>query len=72
MTKTLKADVYQPEPWERREVCFRKGATVKVIPADNLPDDSEIKYWIDESDPRYPDMEYSNPYGFALFDGLHV
>ena len=63
----LKTDVYQPEPWHRREVCFAAGTSVRVIPADNMPDDSDIAYWIDEYDPRYPDMKYNNPYGFAVY-----
>ena len=69
MNITLQADVYQPEPWRRREVCFHKGQSVQVIPADNMPDDSEIKFWIDADDPRYPGSE--NPYGFALYD-FHI
>jgi len=63
----LTSDIYQPEPWCPREVCFQAGTTVRVIPADNLPDDSDIEFWIDEYDPRYPDMKYDNPYGFAVY-----
>ena len=63
----LKTDVYQPEPWMNREVCFKAGTVVNVIPADNLRDSSDIAYWIDEHDPRYPDMQYDNPYGFAVY-----
>ena len=66
MKLELLADVYQPEPWCRREVLFHKGQTVQASPASNLPDDSEVLAWIDSDDPRYPGSE--NPYGFALYD----
>lgn len=59
----LTKDVYQPEPWCKRELLFHKDETVPVIKADNLPDDSSIKYWIDLPDPRTGE---NNPYGFGL------
>ena len=59
----LKHNVYQPEPWARRELLFHAGETVPVVEASNLPDDSPIKYWIDLPDPR---TGRDNAYGFGL------
>ncbi len=56
-------NIYQPEPWGRKQILFRSGEIVPIIKADNLPASSEIKYWIDLPDPR---TGRDNPYGFGL------
>jgi len=63
MKVKLLVDVYNPEPWSPRVVCFRAGQTVNVVPADNLPDNHYITLWVDELDPR---TGIENGYGFAL------
>ena len=63
MKVKLLVDIYNPEPWSPRVVCFSAGQIVNVVPADNLPEDSEIKLWIDELDPR---TNIENAYGYGL------
>ena len=65
MLVELKRDVYQPEPWTKRELLFHKGEVVPVVAADNLPSDSPIKYWIDLPDPRTGEQ---SRYGFPLYE----
>ena len=63
MIVKLLVDVYGPEPWSRRVVCFRAGQIVNAIPADNMPEGHAIKLWIEENDPR---TDEPNVYGFDL------
>ena len=65
----LLRDKTTPEHWVGNEtkkkagVYFKAGTIVRVIPADNMPADSEIKYWIDEASVE------DNCYGVALYVG---
>ena len=69
MKVKLLRDVSTPEGWiggatkERNGWVFKAGQVVEVIPTINLPEDSDIKFWVDE------ESVADNPYGIGLVHG---
>lgn len=69
MKVRLLCDVTTPEHWksdrEKAEegVYFLKDQIVEVFPARNMPDDSPIKFWVDQG------AAVNHPYGVAVREG---
>ncbi len=59
----LTTDVTTPEQWVSsvHKPRFLKGRRVRVVEADNMPEETGIVYWIDE-----PEVN-EHPYGIALY-----